>query len=273
MSAVESWNERVESHHAQSARIQESSDWSSDDFWQPLASMFKADPARTDDPLLNRMLRLVGPESTVLDVGGGAGRFALPLALRTRHVTVVEPSDSMIDGLNESAREAGIENIDVVQANWDDAEVGSTDVVLCAHVVYGVADIEPFLRKLHDHAKERVAILAFTESPLSAFSPLWNLIHGEERIDLPALPELLDTLWEMCIYPDMEMLEEPRDRTAESREKVLGMLRHFLFVIPETEQDRQLQASLSEVVDETTDGLLWRESRARRQALLTWSPA
>ncbi len=64
------------------------------DFWRPWASFFRQDPFRTGDPSLDALLRHVRPQDTVLDVGGGAGRFALPLALRCRQVTVVDDDGS-----------------------------------------------------------------------------------------------------------------------------------------------------------------------------------
>ena len=59
--AIEHWRRSVETHHAQSARIQADSMWQCGDFWQPLASIFRADPHRTDDQVLNRLAREVGP--------------------------------------------------------------------------------------------------------------------------------------------------------------------------------------------------------------------
>ena len=94
MSAVEHWRNRVETHHAQSIRVQEQGE-PAGDFWRPFASAFRVDPHRTDDPVLNALRRDLDSSATLIDVGGGAGRFALPLALACRHVTVVEPSESM----------------------------------------------------------------------------------------------------------------------------------------------------------------------------------
>jgi hypothetical protein len=70
--------------------------------WSTLAANFRADPTRTDDPVVNFLLGFAGPERTVLDVGGGAGRYALPLALRSKSVTVVEPSPSMTSALSDA---------------------------------------------------------------------------------------------------------------------------------------------------------------------------
>ena len=272
-SAIEYWKNRVETHHDQSLRTQAESSWSSDDMWRPILGLFKADPRRTDDPVLNRLCQMVTSATTILDVGGGAGRFALPLALRCRHLTVVEPSESMVEELREGAKEAGIKNLSVVQGLWEESQVDPADKVLCAHVVYGVAEIEPFIRKLQSHARERVVLLAFMECPISRLSPFWKPVHGEERLDLPGAPELLNALWEMDIYPDLEMFEETSPEAVESREAAVELLRQFLYVKPDTEKDRRLQAALGELLVETPDGFTVRESRPRRQALIGWSPA
>ena len=137
MSAIDNWKNRVESHHAQSIKAQGDS-LPSGDFWSSRASYFRADPRRTEDPVLEKLFKMVRPESTVLDVGGGAGRLALPLALRCKHVTVAEPSDAMLEQLREGAKEAGIDNLSIVQATWDEAETEPADMIICAHVVYGV---------------------------------------------------------------------------------------------------------------------------------------
>ena len=58
MSAAERWRRQVETHHEQSLRAQEGLDLP-EDFWQPYASIFRDDPHRRDDPLVERLSREV----------------------------------------------------------------------------------------------------------------------------------------------------------------------------------------------------------------------
>ena len=271
MSAVERWKERVETHHTQSIGVQDPSAHS-EDFWRPFAAAFKDDPFRTDDPALNRLLREVGPDKTLLDVGGGAGRLALPLALHCRQVTVVDPSDSMLEQLGEGAKGAGITNLTIAKGQWEEVEVASADAVLCSHVLYGVADVVPFIKKLESHATERVLVLMFADSPQGHLAPFWKPVHGEDRVNLPAMRELLDVLWEMDIFPDLEMMAAASTHVFKSREKAVEQLRQRLYVAPDSDQDRRLERALGELLIESSDGLTVRGAGPRRLGLVSWQP-
>lgn len=269
-SAAEAWKGRIEDHNAQSLRARGDRP-QDDDWWSSLAGGFRADPRRTDDPVVNLLAGWVTPEMTVLDVGGGAGRYALPLALRCKHVTVVEPSPSMLSQLREGAREAGIENVSAVEAGWEEAEVEPTDLVLCANVVYGVVDIEPWLAKLDRFASERVVVVAFMDAPMSMLSPLWKAVHGEERIELPALPQLLPVLWEMGIFPNVEMLPAT-PRYSPNIDAAIGIARHMLHVEVGTEKDERLQKAVRELAVETPEGVTLRRGAARPLGIVWWRP-
>ena len=272
MGAIEIWNERVKRHHAQSEAVMEAAGWSDDDFWRPYARFFRLDPRRQGDPVLDLLLPMLMPGDTVLDVGGGAGRLALPVALRCRHVSVVEPSDSMITQLQESASDAGIDNVSVTQAVWESAVVDTADVALCAHVVYGVSDIEPFIRKLEAHANSLVVLLSFIESPMNRISRFWKPVHGEERIDMPALPELVNVLWEMGIYPDVQMLAPVMPDRFEDREVALTQLRNRLYVREGSPEDTRLQDAMKVLLDDTEAGVNVRGVAPVRQGFLSWMP-
>ncbi len=268
MPYVQRWNERVAAHHAQSIRAQGGVEQK--DFWAPLAGHFRDDPRRTDDPVLERLARDIRPDWTVIDVGGGGGRYALPLALRCRHVTVVEPSESMVKVLREAASEAGIHNLSIVQDQWEEARVGQADMVLCSHVLYGVPEVQRFVQKLDSHARRLVQVLMFMESPQSHLSPLWKRVHGEDRIDLPGMRDLLPVLWELDIYPDLEMLEVSDSLAFDSHDMALERLRQRLYVQPGTVQDQRLAQAMVELLEETPDGLVVKGARPRRLALASW---
>ena len=271
MSAIEHWRNRVETHHNQSIGVQERYE-GSDDFWRPFAPAFRADPRRTDDEVLKRLVSRVRSDGTLLDVGGGAGRFALALALHCRHVTVVEPSESMLQELRETAQQTGVENLGIEEASWEDAEVDAADVVLCSHVVYGVADIAPFVRKLQAHARDLVLMPMFIGSPQAGISPFWRHVHGEDRVDLPALPEFLQVLWELEIYPDLEMVETTPGQTFESKEKAIEQLRQRLYVVGGTEEERALKTAAADLLVDTADGVAVRGTKPRRLAIISWRP-
>ena len=271
MSAIEEWTRRVEAHHAQSDRARAREDRPGD-FWRPYASSFRADPRRPDDHIVNRTIRDVGPGTTVLDVGGGAGRLALPLALRAKHVTVVDSSESMLKELRAGVKEADIDNVTAVEGMWEDVDVPVADLVLCAHVVYGVEDVAPFVRKLESHARDSVLIVAFMDAPQSSLGPFWKAVHGEDRVDLPALRHLMGVLWEMDIYPDLEMFETDRNQTYETHQDALEQMAPRLYVAPHTDQERRLREAVHDLLVETPEGLVLQGERVRRQGLVKWTP-
>jgi 2-polyprenyl-3-methyl-5-hydroxy-6-metoxy-1,4-benzoquinol methylase len=271
MTALEGWVTRVEAHHEQSRRIQERSAWAPDESGRYVAGMFVADPRRTDDLVLNRLLHAVSPATTVLDVGGGAGRYALPLALACNHVTVIEPDPGMVRALREQMARHRIANITVVEDTWQAARVEPADVVLCAHVIYDVVAIQDFVRWLTVHARERVLLVATMPWRMSMLSAFWPRIHGEERITLPSVPELLPLLWELGVFPNLEMLSLHRPEPFGDRDQALTLLRRMIYVKPGGEQDARLQSALDALTCEVPGGIALRDALPHRQAVVSWS--
>ena len=155
------WADRVRRNRDQVDRHREVPD--GPDFYGPVTGLFRADPRRTDEPAARRPPgALSGPGITVwLDIGAGAGRYALPLALHVREVVAVEPSDGMRAALAELMDEHGIANVRVVADRWP-PEPGSpearlrADVALIAHLGYDIEAIGPFLDAM-EAAAERAA--------------------------------------------------------------------------------------------------------------------
>lgn len=88
--------------------------------------------------------RHAGRELTVLDVGGGTGGFAVPLAEAGHTVTVIDASPDALAALTRRAADAGVAGrVRAVQGDGDAlaglVEPGQADLVLC-HAVLEVVD-------------------------------------------------------------------------------------------------------------------------------------
>jgi ubiquinone/menaquinone biosynthesis C-methylase UbiE len=79
--------------------------------WDRAAARFRADPRRELSADAAAIAAYVQPGDVFMDVGGGAGRYSLPIALKCRESICVDPSPGMvvfeIVGVSEElAREA-----------------------------------------------------------------------------------------------------------------------------------------------------------------------
>lgn len=91
----------------------------------------------------------------VLDVGGGSGTRAVPLALLGCSVTVVDSSVNALAILHRRAEDAGVaDRVAGVQADADQLDTvtapGSADVVVCHHLLEQVDDPAAAMRGLAD---------------------------------------------------------------------------------------------------------------------------
>ena len=94
--------------------------------------------------LRRELEREAGRELTVLDVGGGTGGFAVPIAEAGHRVTVVDASPDALAALTRRAADAGVaDRVSAVQGDGDAlaglVEPGGADLILC-HAVLEVVD-------------------------------------------------------------------------------------------------------------------------------------
>ena len=171
--------------------------------------LIKADPRRPLDPNLEIIASYIEREDVIVDVGGGAGRISLPLALRCREVVNVEPSAAMTAGFRANAAQAGITNSRVIAGDWlaIDPPVGT--LALANHVAYLTRDIVPFIEKLERAGRRRILITVNSPPPPSWQRVLFELVHGEEEVVVPGHAELVNVLWELDILPDIRVLPLP----------------------------------------------------------------
>ena len=267
MSATEHWNEMVRVEHAQSDSMRKEDPPA--DSWSNFAQQFRADPRRIDDPLVNYLRQLVPPEQVVLDVGAGGGRLALPLALEAKKVFAVEPSPSMCRVLREVASEFNVPNVEVIESGWLDAQAPQAELAICCHVLYVIQDIEAFVRKLEQHAKQ-VLVIVYQAPPQSQIYPLWEPIHGVPRSPLPSLPEFLEVLTQLGVEPDIHVVHTERNRGFESLEAAKDQLARRLYVTPNSAEMERLEALLPDVLEEKDGGFSIKGSVNLEPRVVSW---
>jgi hypothetical protein len=215
MTAAEHYAARVDAVLAQRARLRGTEP--SGDLYgelEPDHPLLKADPRRPLDGNLAALADLIEPSDAIVDVGGGAGRMSLPLALRCRSVTNVDPSSCMGAAFLANAEAAGISNVGLVKGDWlevDDVPQGT--VALVNHATYLSRDIVPFIEKLEHAGPRRVILTVNAPPPPSWNRALFQLVHGEAEEVVPGHAELMNVLWEMGRLPDLTMLQPPNVRS------------------------------------------------------------
>ena len=259
------WARRVRANREQVDRFREVPDGA--DFYASTTSMFRADPDRTDDDVANVLLDLARPADVWLDIGAGAGRYALPLARHVCEVVAIEPSPGMAAALAEVAAEHGITNVRQLAARWPMDAAPSGDVALMAHLGYDVERIGAFLDAMEAAAPARVALL-MEQQPAMAAAPFWAAIYGEPRIPLPALPEFVELLEARGASPTVVRMPATPARYG-SFDDLLAFLRRQTWVAPGGASDRRLVETARATAVETPEG--WRLAAAPPTVgIVTW---
>ncbi len=134
------------------------------------------------------------PGYTVLDVGAGTGRLAIPIAKRVKTVTAIDQSKEMLACLQENREKEGITNIVCINKRWEDialeVDIEPHDVVMACHSL-GMFDLQEAVAKMDAAAKKYVYILTsagrwmdekhwkelYGESPSTDYIYIYNILH------------------------------------------------------------------------------------------------
>lgn len=87
------------------------------------------------EEVLRRQCDELGEGLRILDVGGGDGMDALPLALAGHEVTIVDPSESWLAEAKRRAEDAGA-SLTTLVGGVEDLPEGEWDLVLCHFVLH-----------------------------------------------------------------------------------------------------------------------------------------
>jgi len=265
------WDRLVLSEHEQTNRFRDPPP--DRDHWTGIARSF-APPDRAEadlDPAVRVIETYLEKNDTVIDVGAGGGRIAIPLARRCARVIVVEPSPVMRAGMEASISELGVDNIEVVAETWEDADIPMGDHVVCSHVMYATSPILPFLEKLQHHARKRVTVMLRERPPQGNFHELFERLFGEKRIPLPAMSEFRGLLELLDIEYDLHRLEDRPHGEFRDVDSALRRSMQRLFLNPGTPNAASLAELLPGCLVPNGDGVKFSWAEPQKGWLVTWS--
>ena len=199
------WKEQL----IQNLKCQENNEfasfWSSKekarDFWRKIQDQIKF-----YDPIFDQIQ--IHPGDRVLDIGGGPGTIAIPLARQGAHVTVIEPAEGMSAILTENLKKEHISGISIIRDKWENFEVDQTSE-LFDHVIacfsLGMPDIEESIRKMISISRGKIYLIWF--SGLSSWDQMMMGICdrrcGHIYSPGPKSDLLYHVLSDMNIYPNV----------------------------------------------------------------------
>ncbi len=244
------------------------------DFWKHKAKEYDkmvdkrwSRPDSSRDYLIQKLKD--NPGSTLLDIGAGTGKWSLLAAPHAKRVTALEPSSAMREVLGEKIQEQAIPNIDMVTGTWPDYDAAPHDYVLASHSVYGVADLQTFVRKMNQTARKACILLLRVPYVNSVMAKAARHVFGQPH-DSPNFHIAYNILLEMDIYPDVIMETDGSwpAWTNDSHEEALAELKNRLNLAERSEYDHFLSGLLKDHL-KTEDGkLVW--PSGNRSALVCW---
>ncbi len=217
-------------------------------------------------PTTDIVSRLAGEGGSVTDIGAGTGRASLPLVALGHTVTAIEKSPDMAAALRQETSSVA-DTYRVIEADWP-IEIDRADVVMAAHVVYDVADIDAFLQAMQDYAR-RAVVLELTEShPWTPMGPYYKTLHGIDRPSGPTTDDLVAVIEDLIgRQPEILRWERPGGIWFESWEEIIELYGRRL-VLPMSRR-AELRPVLEPDVEES-DGRFTVGSSVRQLATVWW---
>ena len=267
------WAERVRANRDQVERVREVPDR---DFYAPVSSLFVADPRRTGRRRSTPSSPSPQPGDRWLDIG------AAPVATRCRsHRERARSSPSSrrhpCGTRSGPARRSTASEPPDRRRAWPEVletlgEPPVAEVALVAHVGYDIEDIGPFVDAM-ERAASRLCVAMLTDrSPASVADPFWPIVHGMERIPLPALPEMAELLRARGRTTEIQRVERA-PRTFDSFDGLATFIRRQLWIAEDGEKEQRFRTALAAMARERDDdGWTLASPPVGSIGILTWPP-
>ena len=180
-------------------------------FWEDYAPHYdERIGSDTERVTLDFLRSLVRTDDTLLDVGAGTGRFAIPLCDEVHSISAVDHSPHMLDILRRKIAAIDTDSITTTEGEWPHVEVKPHDVVLAAWSLYRSVDLHAALQAcVAATRRSLVIIMGVGDSPphrrhVTELFGRW----GESTV--PGHLYVAGVLWEMGLLAEVRILRSRR---------------------------------------------------------------
>ena len=214
------------------------------------------------------------PEMEVLDIGAGAGAFAVPLARRGVKVTALEPAPAMLEALKRRVDAEEVSNIEFLCREWEKVDpeaegmAGRFDLVF-ASLTPGVRDVAT-LEKMMTCSRRWCFLCDFAGRRRSpAREELWRVIFGEE-MPLPGHDIIypLNYLYASGYRLSLHTWEDDWDEELPIAEAIAGLEDFFRIY---TEVTPEIQKTIAGYVEQGAVNGVYREEYRVRLGMILWT--
>ena len=238
-------------------------------FWDKRAKRFNESMMQNKERAEKQIAKIaLNPEYTVLDVGAGTGRLAIPIAKQIKSVTAIDPSKGMLACVEENMEEVGVKNITCVNKRWEDIELGVDiephDIVIASHSL-AMLDMQEALAKMDAAAKKSVYLFTFAGRWMDG--GLSEKISGERHPSWSDYIYLCNILHDMKIYANVDVWDSEYEQRYDSLDDAVTKSKEMYDLPPEKEGI--LREHLSKILVED-DGTLCLK-RKSKSAMIWWS--
>lgn len=173
------------------------------EFWNARAVQFASNQKVNEEPIPNAVAHWLEEQGALseqhewLEIGAGAGRYTIPFALRTKHVTATDISSEMLKHLTTFAEQFEISTITTVETGWPPTVAISPHDYTFAAMVPVIGSFES-LQQMDDFSRKGVYIARFHRTSDQFIDGLpveaqIQVFEGDPHNDVACIESIVDT--------------------------------------------------------------------------------
>ena len=228
---------------------------------------------------INALSHVIKQCGDIIDFGAGCGALSIPLALKVKKVTAVEPSQWMLNLLRARTAKAGVKNIRTFKAGWKVSgskrdllsEVKPHDAVICANLPPNVVCNVKFFHYISKLAKKYVIYLNGAGK--------WNRFYYDDLYPMLLNKkygqggDYLNTyafLHKQGIYANVDVFEFKLDQPFNNFEEAMDFWRHRLKIKLSSRKEKLLADFLKKKLISSERGSSLTAAFGTRRAAVMW---